>query len=113
MFFTITNSNSDSIPAGLHNDAKFEGVEPFTSKSEENLLRWKWTLPDGRKASAVTGDSKPKTTNRLGKFLCMLANKPLGEITVNTDEHIGKMYSLFVESNDKGSQVTQFSMKSA
>jgi hypothetical protein len=112
MFFTITNSQSDSIPAGLHNDAKFEGVEKFTSKGEDTLLRWKWTLPDGRKASAVTGCEKATVKNRLGKFLCMLANKPLSEITVNTEEHIGKMYSLFVETNEKGSQVQNFSLKS-
>ncbi len=96
MNFEIKATNANSVPDGIHSDTVFGGVEQFTSKEGKDLLRWKWSLPDGRTASAVSNPNGATPKNKLGKFLCLIANRPVSEGNVNPDDFVGKKYLIVV-----------------
>ena len=108
--FIIRKSKVESVAAGNYTDAIFRGIEEFKSAKGDDLFRWKFEV-GGVQASAVTGNSDPTIKNRLGKFLCALAAKPLAEGTsVEPSEYIGKKYFVVIVQKENGSQVEMFSL---
>lgn len=104
------SSNGEALPAGNYN-AIFRGVEKFVSKDGDNLLRWKFDS-DGKTISDVTGSDSPRVSNRLGKFLCNMANKSLvaGTEVEDPSVYVGRKYFLIVSATAKGNRIEAFSL---
>lgn len=99
-----------ALPPNLYQGEFVELEETTTSNGD--AYRWKFKILDGEHAGAIFSeltDRKATTKNKLGRFLCALANRPLEKGSVDPKEYIGRKYTLVVDAKEGGgSKLTTF-----
>lgn len=100
----------EEVPPGVY-QGTFQGVNRVESKTDKGeAWRWAFKADDGRVISDLSDTTGAKITNKLGRWLCLLANRPLDECTVVIDHYIGKRYIVVVEAKPNGkSKIATFS----
>lgn len=107
--FTIgTAAKREELAPGTYT-AVFEGIEPFTRKSDQaELYRWKFRVGE-LTCNSITGRTSPTTTNALGRNLCALSKSPLvAGVDIDPEHYIGRGYLIVVKEKENGTYVDTF-----
>jgi hypothetical protein len=107
-------TSGNSLPVGAH-QATFLGLSQENNKEGKPMFVWNFEA-DGKAVKGFTDAGQPTDGNKLGRWLCGLAGKPLkaGD-SYDPDTYIGKRYMLIVTpaKSGNGTRIDTFTPMSA